>query len=121
MKNAMKGIFIGLGVLVAFLALLWILQGNDFFMYKFFAPRQEAVRRQVFEQTKSYNQGMIQELQNMQFEYIKTADPKAKDALASIILHQAADFPEEKMPADLRAFIQGLKQERIKTPPANVW
>lgn len=40
-------------VLIALMAIGWILMGNEFFMYKFFAPRQEAVRRQVYEQTKS--------------------------------------------------------------------
>lgn len=91
--------------------LSWIVQGNDFFLYKVFAPQQEGVRRQVFENTKSYNQGMVQELENMQFEYVK-ADDEHKKALASVILHRAADFPEDKMPADLRAFIKNLKKEQ---------
>ena len=92
-------------------ALTWLVQGNEFFLYKVFAPQHEKVRRQVFEETKSYNQGMVQELQNMQFEYIK-ADKEHKAALASIILQRAADFPEDKMPADLRSFIWDLKKER---------
>lgn len=96
-------------VLVVLMGLGWFVQGNEFFMYKFWAPKQEAVRRQIFEETKSYNQGMIQELQNMQFEYEKTADQSAKDRMASIILHRAADFPEERMPQDLRTFIAKLK------------
>ena len=100
---------IGCGVLalVGLFAFTWLVMGNDFFLYKFFAPRQEAVRRQVFEQSKAYNQGMVQELQNMQFEYIK-AEPAHKAALASIILHRAADYDVNQMPADLRAFIQDL-------------
>lgn len=101
---------IGWGVLalVGLFALTWLAMGNDFFLYKFFAPKQEAVRRQVFEQSKAYNQGMIQELQNMQFEYIK-AEPAHKAALASIILHRAADYDENQMPNDLRVFIHELK------------
>ncbi len=59
--------------LLGLLALGWLVQGNDFFMYKFFAPRQEAVRRQVFETSRAFNQGMVQELQNMQFEYLAGA------------------------------------------------
>ena len=108
----MKGMAITIGIVVGFLVVVfgigWIVQGNDFFMYKFFAPKYEQVRRETFEQTKSYNQGMIQELQNMQFEYIK-ADPEHQKALASLILHRAADYPEDKMPADVRDFIHGLK------------
>ena len=49
------------------------------------------MRRETFEESKAYNAGMIQELQNMQFEYVKAA-PEQKDALASIILHRVADY-----------------------------
>lgn len=94
--------------LVIILALTWVFQGNEFFLYKVFAPKQEAVRREVFEESKAYNQGMVQELQNMQFEY-EQASPEHKAALASIILHRAADYDVEKLPADLRSFISGLK------------
>lgn len=108
----MKAFFTGVGIFLLVVILCigigWLSMGNDFFLYKYFAPKQEQVRREVFEQTKSYNQGMIQELQNMQFQYIK-ADSTAKKALASIILHRAADYDENKLPYDLRVFIQELK------------
>ena len=106
----MKYLAMGLGGLVFVLALGWLFQGNDFFMYQMFAPKYEGVRRQVFEQSKAYNQGMIQELQNMQFEYVQ-ADQGHKDALASIILHRAADYDVNRLPADLREFIEKLKGE----------
>jgi len=96
---------------ILFFGLIWGIQGNDFFMYKVFAPKYEQTRREVFEQSKAYNQGVIQELQNMQFEYIK-ASPEHKQALASIILHRAADYDENRLPADLYSFIQQLKRER---------
>lgn len=95
-------------IVLGLFALTWLAMGNNFFLYKFFAPKQEAVRRQVFEQSKAYNQGMVQELQNMQFEYIKAA-PEHKAALRSVILHRAADYDVNRMPDDLRAFIQELK------------
>ena len=103
---------------LAFVAVVFglgfLAQGQDFVLYKFFAPRYEGVRRQAFEQTKSYNQGYIQELQNMQFEYVK-ADKEHQQALADIILHRAADFPAEKLPPDLAAFIAKLRNDRIGT------
>jgi hypothetical protein len=104
----MKTFFSAVGVLILILALGWIFAGNDFAMYKVFAPAREAVRRDTFEQSKAYNQGVVQELQNMQFEYEK-ATPAQQAALRSIILHRAADYPEDKLPVDLREFIEGLK------------
>ena len=94
-------------------ALGWAVQGNDFFLYKVFAPKYKQVRRDTFEQSKAYNQGMIQELQNMQFEYVK-ATPDQQAALRSIILHRASDFDidQPEVPADLRRFIQQLRREK---------
>ncbi len=89
----------------------FLVTGGDLAIYKFWAPKQEQVRREVFEQTKSYRQGMIQELQNMQFDYVKAA-PEHQAALASIILHRAADVPADALTHDLNAFIQKLKQDQ---------
>lgn len=101
---------IGYGVmgLLLITALSWYGTGNDFFMYKFFAPKQEAVRRQVFEETKSYNQGVIQELRSAQIEYVR-APPEQKEALRTVLVHRYADYPEYKLPADLRGFLSDLR------------
>jgi len=107
----MKYFFAVISFLLSIVLISWFFQGNDFFMYKLFAPKYEQVRRETFEQTKSYNQGMIQELMAYQFEYIK-ADPAHKTALAAIILHRSADFPLDNMPLDLRNFINDIRQER---------
>jgi hypothetical protein len=92
----------------------WIATGNDFFIYKYFAPKQAAVQRQVFENTPSFNKGQIQELENMQFEYTQQKDPQAKAALASIILHRASGYNlnDPDVSQDLRDFIQSLKDKQ---------
>jgi hypothetical protein len=105
----MKEFGIGLLAIIVLIALGWIFTGNNLLMNKYFLPKQEQVKREVFEETKSYNQGMIQELQNMQFEYIK-AKPEQQASLRSIILHRAAGYPTDKMPIDLYNFIQELKR-----------
>jgi hypothetical protein len=107
---------IGGTVIVAALAVGvgWCGRANGLWMDKTFAPKEEQVRKQTFEESKAYNQGMVQELQNMQFEYIK-AKPEQQAALASIILHRAADYDADKLPTDLRSFINKLKSEQGKS------
>ena len=101
-----------LGLLVLGLGIVWFAQGSDFFLYRMFAPKYEAVRRETFEESKAYNQGMVQELQSMQFQYVQ-ADAEHKKALASVILHRAADYPRDKMPEGLRAFVYELERDRL--------
>ena len=102
-----------IGVFLAIEGLAFAFTGADLIFYRFYGPKYEAARRQVFEQTKSYRQGYIQELSNMQFEYVK-ADSAQKPMLADLILHRAADFPEEDLPADLAEFIRELKADKLK-------
>lgn len=111
MKDTLKVFGCVLAMFVVLMGVGWLVQGNDFFLYKVFAPKYEAVRRETFEQSKAYNEGMVQELQNMQFEYVK-ASPEHKQALASVILHRVAQYDVNKLPPDLRAFVEQLRQEK---------
>ncbi len=98
-------------VIVLFFGLSWLVQGNGWFMYRVFAPRYERTRRQVFEQTYSYQRGMVQELRNMQAAY-ETASPEHKAALRSIILHRVGEFPDREIPGDLANFINELRRQK---------
>ena len=103
-----------LGILVLILALSWIFTGNDFFLYKYWAPKQEVVKREVFENTPSFNKGMIQELENMQFQYEAEKDKDSKLALRSIILHRASGYNmnDRDVPASLYRFVGDLKNQK---------
>jgi hypothetical protein len=110
MKSTLSAILL---FVIAFIGLLWLVQGNDFVLYKAFAPKYEAVRRETFEQSKAYRQGLVQELQNMQFEYVK-ADKEHQAALASIILRRTADVPTDALTPDLNKFVDQLRRERLE-------
>jgi hypothetical protein len=90
-------------------ALIWGIAYHQLIFEAFFAPKFEEVRRNTFEQSKSFRDGAIQELQNMQFEYIR-ADAEHKKALADVIRHRAAEIPANAMPADLQSFVSNLPQ-----------
>ena len=77
--------------------------------YRIFAPMWEQSRREVFEETKSYNQGVAQDISRIQQQYL-TATPSQKDALASIVIHRYADYDLSKLQPDQRAFIEKLKR-----------
>jgi len=111
MRDILKGTVIALLSIIGLLVIIFAVQGESFFMYKLFAGRTEQVRREVFEQSKAYNQGMIQELQNMQFEYLK-ATKEQQAGLKSIILHRVADYDVNKLPTHLQAFVFQLRGDQ---------
>ena len=105
------GAIVSIVLLIALAIIIpWVALGNDLALRSFFLPRQEAVRREVFEQSKAYQEGIAQDVRAMQIEYI-AASEEHKDAIASVILHRVADY-EDQLPNDLRAFVSSLKARK---------
>ena len=105
----MKPFLAVIGGVLGIGALTWGVAYHELIFTSFFNPKFEDVRRNTFERSKSFRTGAIQELQNMQFEYIRS-DAAHKAALADIIRHRAAEVPADAMPTDLQSFISNLPQ-----------
>jgi hypothetical protein len=110
----MKSIGLGFLLIIAFLiislGLTWIVTGNDFFLYKYFATKTEAVRRQVFEQSKAYNQSMHQELSQLRRDFLIAKDDEGRAGIASLAIHDFSDYPDSCLTLDEREFINKMKQ-----------
>ena len=104
------------GVLVLFLAvglgLDWISTGENFFLYKYWAPKNEAVRRNVYENTKSYHQGSVQRLDTLCTQ-VADADVDHKPMLNDVIVHEFAEWSSDDLPDYLRPC---LATARAKNP-----
>jgi len=98
---------IGTILLVAFLSM-----GGDYIglqWYKFIAPQQENARREVFEQTKSFNQGMTMKLLDYRKQYMFAKSPGDKAAIASVVSHLYADYSPDNLDPELREFLKDCK------------
>jgi len=109
MLTLLKMTIAGAFTVVLLLLPVWLIQGNNFFLYKVFAPQYEQVRRETFEQSKAYTQGMAQHLAKQMQEYQQTT-PENKDSLATLILHEYADYNLLDFQPYQRAFIEKLRR-----------
>lgn len=108
MKKEISTILAGVAIVLAILAAAWFFAGNALLMKSVFAPANEAVRRETFEQSKAFRDGMAQEIRSLQIEYLR-AEEAVKPALAAAILHKAAQIDEADLPSDLRTFVNSIK------------
>jgi hypothetical protein len=76
---------------------------------KFFAPKKEEIRREVFEQTKSFNEAKVQDLVKYRLQYIRAKEEIEKKAIASTIRHMFADYSVEKLDQELKQFLTKIK------------
>jgi len=103
-------VFGGLVLMIVFYGFGFLATGGNLAIYRFWAPKQENAKRQVFENTQSYVQGKIQNIGQECFAYRK-ADGAQKDALAREIRNEAATVSLDKIPGDERACVSEARGE----------
>lgn len=95
--------------LAGVMVLGFIFTAYDTGMYKFWAPKQENIRREVFTNTQSYVQGKIAYLTQLQLDYTQAQDVNQRAAIRSMILGEANQIQPELLPENLRLFIHSLE------------
>jgi len=94
------GVIAFIGTLVA------LTVGGRFFsleMNKFFAPKEENMRREVFKNTQSFVQGKSQMLTKLRYEYSKAED---KEPVKAMVRHISAGLDTTKLTIELEQFVQ---------------
>lgn len=102
-------IITGILGLVAFIALLFVLEIGGLQWKKFFAPQHENVRREVFKETRSFNEAKLQELTKYRLEYMRAKDDLEKSAIASTVRLSFADYDKDKLPYELQVFVEEVQ------------
>lgn len=106
--KTLGGIFLGLIGLVAFVGLIAGLNYFGYMQFAFFAPKYEAVRRDVMIESRAYSEATTRQMYNLKLQYqqAKTEDEKA--TIRAMTLHEAQAFDRARLPVELRIFIEQL-------------
>jgi len=110
----MKGIVIWIVASIAALVLLGTLAfGAEWagLAWKgYFKPKHAAVEREVFMETRSFNQAVITALADHRLEWIREEDPIAKNAILATVRLQYGEYDESKLTSpELISFLKTAK------------
>lgn len=94
------------------LALDWIYAGQNFFLYRYWAPRQADVQRNVYTHTRSYRQGSVQRLNTICMQ-ITEADNDHKSMLNSVVADEFADWNTKDVPDYLRGCLVNARARDV--------
>jgi len=100
----MKTFFSILGIIIAFVVIVFWLQYFWLANYKFFAPKYQEARRNVFENTQSYVEGKRQEISKYMYEYSKS-DEEWKKAICSLVRNSMANIDKSHLNYEQNIFI----------------
>lgn len=93
--------------IVCFFGFLFTFGG--FQIRKYFATREEALRRDVVEESKSYRDGTIRDLDNLRLQWLAAEPGVHRDAIAATARHRSADFPDKDLPERLRDWLKEVR------------
>ena len=109
----LKGIF---GAFLLFLIFTGVAVFSYFFgwfLYNWIAPKYVHTDYKVFQQSQSYQQGMIKDLQNMRMRYLNPKTTKEeKEAIQATVMQRFGGFDYQTLPPDLQQFyltMRGLR------------
>jgi len=94
-------------ILLLFLVTLAIFGG--FQIRKVLLPAEESLRREVYEESKSYIDGTIRDLDNLRMQWLTADTEPQRTAIANVAKHRSVDFPEEYLPEHLKAWIDSIR------------
>lgn len=94
-------VVIGLGLVALIFGSYWA--------YAYFAPKYEAVRRDVMIESRHYNEASIRELYRLKRQHDAAKTDEERATIVAAARHEFSIYPEDRLPADLHAWMQAIK------------
>jgi hypothetical protein len=99
------GLLIMLGFVLELAGLQWM---------EYIGIRKANIERNIYEESKSYNEGMVQNLIKYKYEYDKASEDE-KIIIVNSIRHMYADYDEEKIKSkELKMFLKKIKYGELE-------
>lgn len=102
------GTIVGIAALVS---LVFLFESVEVKRAKTFDPLHEEARRETFEQSRAYREGIAQDLQSMQIEYARST-PDQKETIESVVLDRYAGAPMDAFSVSQQAFLSEIRRKR---------
>lgn len=119
MKSVFKLLGIFIGVMLFFGVLGFVGNGMGLVSYKFFGPKWENAKRDVFENTNAFVKGKLSDTNRHMLEYKLAKDVDTRNALKYMISQNLVDFDEDKYckSLEMKAFIKKMKYGTPESKP----
>ncbi len=104
-------------VIVGAFALSFTGHAMGLFNLKFWGPKIQEAKREIFEETQSFVHGKITHINRLRLEYESTGSDRRRKALRTMILQESSVLEEENLPLELRAFLSRLRGATVGNTP----
>ena len=77
--------------------------------YRHFGIMRENATTDIYRENKSYVEGTVRDLRDLHVQYVQ-ANESQKETLGHLILHRANELDWDRLPTDVREFLNELKE-----------
>lgn len=106
-SSFLKWIVVGsLGLLLAG----GIAGGAEYVYQSVWGVRTADVRREVFEESKSFVHGTIRDIENLAVDYAKADSDTERAIIKQTVLHRVSTFDTKELPKHLAEFVEDLRK-----------
>ena len=105
MKDSFSVIGIGLFAIIAVVGVTWVAQGDQFFLYKVFAPLNESVRRDTMLQSRAYSEATARELFRLKIQYEEAKTDDERQTIKAMVRQEYGAIDIHLLPSELQAFV----------------
>lgn len=104
----MKDSLVSISIIAGLILVLFVGTTASIYWYRHFGIMRESATTDIYRENKSYVEGTIRDLREMQVKYVEANDSQ-KEALSSLILHRANELDWDRLPSDVQDFLHSLK------------
>lgn len=72
---------------------------------RWFGPREQSIQREIFRETRSYDEGKLQELVRYRLQHARADSDVERAAIESAVRHAFAEYDASRLPPELRNFV----------------
>lgn len=91
---------------IVFIAFVLAIDYGGFLWSSVMMPKREALRREVFENTRSFNEAKLQQISKYKLEFDRAEDEATKMAVRSVVRSTFSDYDVNDLPIGLQNFIE---------------
>lgn len=105
----MKTVLAWIGIIAAVPVVIFGMSYFGYLNFAFFAPKMEGVRRDVMIESRAYSEASVRELYRLKRQFEATENAAARATIVAAARHEFSIFPEDRLPADLQAWMVQIK------------
>lgn len=113
LRSGTSAVCAGIAAVALIVALSFGLWELRLSLMRRYGTEAESVKTDIYRENKAYVEGTVRDLRELRVTY-QAAEDGHKDAIRSLILQRAGELDWDRLPSDLRIFLNEMAKDMVE-------